>query len=133
MIKNKNKYSGIAVLSALALATLMVTQGVKAADLQLNLAAQPLANAIANVAKQGQLHVIFDESELRQLRAPAVSGNYSPQAALQQLLAGSGLELIASGKGVCDSPDAGGRCQWGQHGAANHLGYGRGWWSCRRG
>ncbi|WP_253271913.1 TonB-dependent receptor, partial [Yersinia mollaretii] len=104
MINHKKKFSGMPVLSALALATLLVTQGVTAADLPFNLAAQPLANAVAHVAQQGQLHVIFDESDLRHLRAPALSGSYSPQAALQQLLAGSGLELVASGKGYVIRP-----------------------------
>ncbi|CAM3596268.1 MULTISPECIES: TonB-dependent receptor [Yersinia] len=104
MTYNKKKPSGMPVLSALALATLLMSQGAGAADLQLNMAEQPLANAIANVAQQGQLHVLFDESELRNLRAPALHGNYSPQSALQQLLAGSGLELVSSGSGFVIRP-----------------------------
>lgn len=104
MINNKKKVSGVPVLTALALATLLTTQGVMAADVSFNLTAQPLANAITQVAQQGQLHVIFDESDVRNLRAPALSGNYSAQGALQQLLAGSGLELVASGKGYVVRP-----------------------------
>ncbi|HDL6852467.1 TPA: TonB-dependent receptor [Yersinia enterocolitica] len=104
MINNKKKVSGVPVLTALALATLLTTQGVMAADVSFNLTAQPLANAITQVAQQGQLHVIFDESDVRNLRAPAISGNYSAQGALQQLLAGSGLELVASGKGYVVRP-----------------------------
>lgn len=53
MINNKKKVSGVPVLTALALATLLTTQGVMAADVSFNLTAQPLANAITQVAQQG--------------------------------------------------------------------------------
>lgn len=106
MTQKNNKRSGMPALTAIALATLLSSPLAGAAALQLDMAEQPLANAIAQIARQGQLQVLFNEADLQHLRAPALNGSYSPQTALQQLLVGSGLTLVDSGNGYVIRPPA---------------------------
>lgn len=68
-------------------------------ELPLSLPEQPLANAVASIARQGKLQILYDASAMANLRAPALHGQYSAQTALQKLLIGSGLELIPQGEG----------------------------------
>ena len=65
--------------------------------LQIDIAAQPLSDALRELSRQTGLQ-FFADSELTQgLTAPAVSGQMSADTALQQLLAGSGLVYRYSG------------------------------------
>lgn len=82
-----------------ALATVLLSGSVLAEEYRFNLPAQPMASALTALAQQSQLQILFDESQLRNLRAPALSGDYSAEVALQHLLAGSGLELVPAGDG----------------------------------
>ncbi len=82
-----------------ALATLLLSGSALAQDHDFNLPAQSMASALTALAQQSQLQILFDESQLRDLRAPALAGRYSARAALQRLLAGSGLELVEAGDG----------------------------------
>ena len=87
-------------LSLLAAASLQA----QAASLDLNLPAQPLAASLTSLAQAGQLQILFDEAQLRGLRAPAVDGRYEPEAALQLLLRGSNLELVPVDQGFVIRP-----------------------------
>ena len=53
--------------------------------------AQPLADALAEFGRQAGLQVTLEASIVEGLFAPAVSGTMPPEAALRQLLAGSGI------------------------------------------
>lgn len=77
-----------------------------AADLQLDQARQPLASSLQQLARQAGITLIVDSSLLVGKQAPAVKGQMSWQAALQQLLAGSGLQLRVDGNTVTVLPAA---------------------------
>lgn len=77
-----------------------------AADLQLDQARQPLASSLQQLARQAGITLIVDSSLLAGKQAPAVKGQMSWQAALQQLLAGSGLQLRVDGNTVTVLPAA---------------------------
>lgn len=48
----------------------------------------------STISQQAQIQLLYDKSQLNGLRAPALSGHYSAQTALQKILIGSGLELV---------------------------------------
>ena len=53
--------------------------------------AQPLASALTQLGQQTSLQLFFSPELVANKQAPAVSGDLSPQAALDSLLRGSGL------------------------------------------
>ncbi|MGL6162171.1 TonB-dependent receptor [Microbulbifer sp.] len=57
------------------------------------IASQSLSSALKEFAAQSDMQVIFSESEVRQMEAPQLSGNYSPSDALQKILEGTPLEF----------------------------------------
>jgi iron complex outermembrane receptor protein len=70
------------------------------APIQISIAAQPLAQALNDLARQAQLELIVQPALVAGKTAPAVSGSYTPQQALTRLLAGSGLVATFEGKTV---------------------------------
>lgn len=58
------------------------------------LPAQPLAASLSQVAQQAKIQLLFDEELLRNVKAPALKGDFSPEAAIQQLLGGSEFSLV---------------------------------------
>ncbi|MBV7417861.1 TonB-dependent siderophore receptor [Comamonas sp. CMM03] len=56
--------------------------------------AGPLGRALAEVAAAAGVALSFDPALTQGLSSPGVAGSFTPQAALQRLLAGSGLELV---------------------------------------
>lgn len=65
-----------------------------------NLPAQPLNVTLARIASSSGQRVSVDSELVRGLQAPAVQGQLTAEAALQQALAGSGLVLVRTGSGV---------------------------------
>ncbi|WP_225782232.1 TonB-dependent receptor [Xenophilus sp. Marseille-Q4582] len=65
-----------------------------------NLPAQPLNITLARIASSSGVRVSVDSELVRGLQAHAVQGQLTPEAALQQALVGSGLELVRTGSGV---------------------------------
>jgi hemoglobin/transferrin/lactoferrin receptor protein len=63
----------------------------------INLPAQPLGQSLQQLAAQTGLQIAFGTAEIGSARAPAVSGNLSPEQALQSLLAGGGLNYRFTG------------------------------------
>ncbi|WP_085632210.1 MULTISPECIES: TonB-dependent receptor [unclassified Pseudomonas] len=63
-------------------------------NLSLHLPAQPLAASLSQIAQQAGIQLLFDESQLRDLKAPALDGEYSAEAAIRQLLENSPFGLI---------------------------------------
>lgn len=79
---------------SLAVTSALVSQSAIAQEITFSLPEQGLASAIDQISRQGQVSLLYDKSQLSGLRAPALSGSYTPQTALQKILIGSGLELV---------------------------------------
>ena len=75
------------------------------AALQVNLPAQSLESALIQLARQASWDLAYSPDVVRHLRAPAVSGQLTPDQALQALLAGSGLVYERKGSTVALSRD----------------------------
>ncbi len=71
-----------------------------AAPLPLNIPAQPLGQALNELARQANLQMTFAAGLVAGKLAPAVSGPLTVQQALQRLLAGSGLTASVEGSAV---------------------------------
>ena len=67
------------------------------APLPLQIAAQPLGQALNDWARQTRIELIVPPALVVGKTAPAVSGQLTPQQALDRLLAGSGLAAAADG------------------------------------
>lgn len=86
-------------LAPLALAALLATgfQGTALAQsphttaIPLNIASQPLGQALNDLARQAGLQLLFPPALVEGKTAPAVSGRLTPTQALERLLTGSGL------------------------------------------
>ncbi|MGH8817853.1 MAG: secretin and TonB N-terminal domain-containing protein, partial [Achromobacter pestifer] len=76
------------------------------APLSLNIPAQSLEGALTQLATQAALELAYAPDTVRGMRAPAVSGNLTPDQALRALLAGSGLVFERSGSNVSVSREA---------------------------
>lgn len=63
-----------------------------------NIPAQPLASAIDSLSKQSGLHVFYADNVMQGRESTEVKGNYTPQQALGQMLAGSGVETSYTGE-----------------------------------
>lgn len=62
--------------------------------------AGPLDAAILSLASQTQVRILFSGDLVAGRRAPALEGRYSARQALEQLLAGTGIEARQAGRGV---------------------------------
>ncbi|OCT21547.1 TonB-dependent siderophore receptor [Pseudomonas putida] len=91
---------------ALALAvSAAATHGYAAqAPAAIQIQAQPLAQALAQLGQQTNLQLFFSPDLVAGKQAPAVSGNLAPEQALQQLLQGSGLTYEMSEDTVVVKP-----------------------------
>ncbi len=75
-------------------------QNTSATPVRISIAAQPLAQALNDLARQAQLDLIVQPGLVAGKNAPAVSGSLTPQQALDRLLAGSGLVATVNEKSV---------------------------------
>lgn len=66
----------------------------------LNIAAQPLAQALNELARQANLQMTFPAALVAGKRAPAVSGQMTARQALDRVLAGSGLAASVDGASI---------------------------------
>ena len=75
----------------------------------INLPAQPLDQAVIDLARRTGLAIGGDASLLNGKQAPALSGDYTPEQALRALLAGSGVTAVRvdSGYRLEAAPDEG--------------------------
>lgn len=83
-------------LECAALAALLVLAATSAAlsdseSIRLNIPAQPAYSALLDFARQAGVEISYSSEEVGNVRANAVIGNYSREAALRMLLAGTGL------------------------------------------
>jgi iron complex outermembrane receptor protein len=91
------------VILAIVLTTLcavpMYPQAVFAQQtpVRMHLPAQPLDQALSALARQTSLDILAPTELVAGKQAPAIAGNFTPPAALEQLLRGSGLEARSTG------------------------------------
>lgn len=78
-----------------AVSSAIVCQSAAAQEVAFSLPEQALATSVAQITQQGNIQLLYDKSQLNGLRAPALSGHYTAQTALQKILIGSGLELVS--------------------------------------
>lgn len=71
-----------------------------AQTLNIQQSAQPLAQSLQQLARQAGITLIVDSHLLQGKQAPALQGSFGWQAAMQQLLQGSGLSMQVDGNTV---------------------------------
>ena len=65
-----------------------------------NIPAQPLDNALTELADSANLKLVYPVETVKNQQSQTVSGNYSPQQALQKLLVGTGITAHSSANGA---------------------------------
>jgi iron complex outermembrane receptor protein len=70
------------------------------AAVQINLPAQPLAQALLQLGKKTSLQIFYPQQLVQGLQAPAISGHLTPEQALRQLLQGTGINYSRQGDSV---------------------------------
>jgi len=78
-----------------------------AAPMRFDIPAQPLDQAVTELARQAGLAVGGDAALLRGKQAPALTGEYTPRQALDRLLAGSGVTARFTGDNTVTLTTAG--------------------------
>ena len=94
MFRAPHHFSYLCTRPTLLAACLAVSLQAQAESIQLQLPAQSLASSLSEVAQQAKIQLLFDEALLRNVQAPALNGDYSPQQAIQLLLKGTDFSLI---------------------------------------
>jgi len=82
---------------ACSLASVPTPAVAQTATANIDIPAQPLADALMQLSRQANVNIVADSSLTRKRRAPAVKGAMSVEAALDRLLAPSGLSYRANG------------------------------------
>ena len=82
-------FAGTAVLSINAAAA--------AQDTKLNLASQPLSDALRSVAQKTGESILFTPESVEGLRAPPIAGDMNAQQAVSLLTKGTNLEVVSDG------------------------------------
>lgn len=93
----------LAIALAIGMPAVHAQQGASAllnAPMPLNIAAQPLGQALNDWARQTRIELIVPPALVAGRSAPAVAGNLAPGQALERLLAGSGLVAAPDGQAV---------------------------------
>src|SRR4051812_40195833 len=68
--------------------------------LAFDIPAQPVASAMGVFAKQSGVQILFPYDRVRDMRTHAIAGVMTPQAALDLMIAGTGLRVARSDNGV---------------------------------
>lgn len=83
------------VLTTVGAAALLAAHPALAQTRTFNIPAEPMAVAVTQLGQQGQIQIVADAADLAGLRARPVHGQFEVRAALREMLAGSGLEIVA--------------------------------------
>ena len=98
MFRAPHYFSHFCTRPTLLAACLAISLQAHAESIQLQLPAQSLASSLSEVAQQAKIQLLFDEALLRNINAPALSGDYSAQQAIEQLLKGTDFSLVQVGR-----------------------------------
>ena len=90
----------LALAAMLAMASYSVAQAQALPPVKLAITAQPLGQALNELARQAGLQLLFPPDLVAGKTAPAVSGTLSVRDGLERLLAGSGLQASIDGNAV---------------------------------
>ncbi|MEN0108711.1 MAG: TonB-dependent receptor plug domain-containing protein, partial [Pseudomonas sp.] len=77
-------------ISALSL-SLLAAMPSQAAPVQVNIAAQPLASALASLGEQAGIQIVYSQAAVAGLQSRPVAGQMEPEEALRRLLAGTAI------------------------------------------
>lgn len=88
---------GVAAALSFGMPVAAIAQG---APLALSIAAQPLGDALIALGEQADLVIFYLPETVRGRQAPAVNGRFTPDEALRQLLAGTGISFAREGHNV---------------------------------
>ena len=94
MFRAPHHFSHLCARPTLIAACMAISLQAHAESIQLQLPAQSLASSLSAVAQQAKIQLLFDEAVLRNVKATALSGTYTPQEAISQLLRGTDFSLI---------------------------------------
>ncbi|MGK5013765.1 TonB-dependent siderophore receptor [Janthinobacterium sp. HLS12-2] len=94
----------LALAAMLALGSISLAKAQTAPTVKLAIAAQPLGQALNELARQANLQLLFAPELVAGKTAPAVSGTLSVADSLERLLAGSGLAAAIDGNSVIIRP-----------------------------
>ncbi|MBB3103067.1 TonB-dependent siderophore receptor [Azomonas macrocytogenes] len=75
-------------------------QTARTAAQKFTIPAGPLGETLGRIARESGRNLSVDPALLQGRRAPAIRGQFSPEEAVRQALAGSGLELFVTGSGT---------------------------------
>ncbi|MFC6300260.1 TonB-dependent receptor [Pseudomonas spelaei] len=79
----------------------------QAESFTLQLPVQSLATSLSQVAQQANIQLLFDEALLKNVQAPALKGEYTPEVAIRTLLKNGEFTLIKVGSTYVVRPDEG--------------------------
>ena len=94
MFRVPHYFSHLCTRPTLLAACLAISLQAHAESIQLQLPAQSLASSLSEVAQQANIQLLFDEALLRNVKAPALSGTFEPQEAIQRLLKDTDFSLV---------------------------------------
>lgn len=86
--------------SALLTATLLGSSMANAAPVKVNIAVQPLSNALTELGMQTNLQILYSPDQVAGIKSHAVSGSLEPSDALKTLLQGTGISFQINGNSV---------------------------------
>ncbi|WP_143220327.1 MULTISPECIES: TonB-dependent siderophore receptor [unclassified Achromobacter] len=92
--------TALALAAAFAFAATPMAHAQQEARVSFNIPSQSLYSALRAFSAQAHQQVLFDEATVANRRAPALQGLMAPRQALDQLLSGSGIQVIASQAGA---------------------------------
>ncbi|NMX65434.1 TonB-dependent receptor [Pseudomonas sp. WS 5079] len=93
------------VRPTLIAACLTVSLTAQAESFTLQLPAQPLATSLSQVAQQAKIQLLFDEDLLKNIQAPALNGDFTPEVAIRTLLKTGEFTLIKVGSTYVVRPE----------------------------
>ncbi|WP_422417815.1 TonB-dependent hemoglobin/transferrin/lactoferrin family receptor [Pseudomonas sp. GZD-222] len=97
MLRAFRPFTPLSARPSLLAACLALSLQAQAAPVELNLPAQSLAVSLSQLARQAKVQLLFDETLLRSVQAPALKGPYEAQEAIDQLLRNSRFAVVKVG------------------------------------
>lgn len=85
---------------AVAFGTLSNELHAQTETVSISLPAQPLSKALLQLGEQASLQIFFAQEVVDGYSAPELSGNFAPEEALSQLLAGTGISYKRTGNNI---------------------------------
>ena len=104
----RGSLKALTISIALALGVVPIQALAQEAPVRISIPAQSLGNALIQLGEQASLQIFYLPETVSGLNAPAVTGNLTPDQALQRLLAGTGIEFKRNGNSVSLSKPASG-------------------------